>query len=384
MRLLIAPDSFKDALSAEGIAKAFSKGVNQTAPEWECILLPLADGGEGTAAIMTNALGGKLISFNTVDPLLRPITATAGWIARSKTGIVELAAASGLALLQPSERNPLYTSTYGTGLIIAQLLDMGMQELYLTLGGSATNDMGIGMAAALGFQFISDNHIVGQPRGADLLTIHSINASDIHPGLKDLKVTVLCDVNNPLYGANGAAHMYGRQKGADEATIHLLDSGLRGMAKLVLEKINKDVAHIPGSGAAGGCGAGALAFLNGKLTPGIDAILQLSGFEEKLQLSDLVVTGEGSIDLQTFTGKVVKGVTNICRRHRKPVIGICGVLQLDFREVQDLGLAAAFQISNGVSSLDKAIAETADNVERIAANLTGMMQAIINRYKKEH
>ena len=384
MRLLIAPDTFKDALSADGIAKAFAKGVHQAAPEWECVLLPLADGGEGTAAIMANALGGELISFNTVDPLLRPITAKAGWIASSKTGIVELAAASGLALLQPSERNPLHTSTYGTGMLIAQLLDMGMQELFLTLGGSATNDMGIGMAAALGFQFISDNQTVAQPRGADLPTINAIHASDIHPGLKDLKVTVLCDVNNPLYGANGAAHIYGRQKGADEAAIHLLDSGLQQMAKLVLQKMNKDVAHIPGSGAAGGCGAGALAFLNGKLTPGIDAILQLSGFEEKLQQADLVVTGEGSIDLQTFTGKVVRGVSNICQRHRKPVIGICGVLQLDFQQVRDLGLAAAFPISNGADNLEHALSATSINVERLGVHLTSLMNTIVNENKREH
>jgi glycerate kinase len=227
MHILIAPDSFKDALGAREVAEAFARGVTLSCPDWTCTLLPLADGGEGTAIIMTEALGGTMRSIPCHDPLGRDILASYGWIPGRETAIIELAAASGIQLLSKEERNPLYTSTFGTGEQIRHAIESGAKNIYLTLGSSATNDAGCGMAAALGFQFWAGDRQILRPTGVDLPALTDISFDEAFPTLKETRFTVLCDVNNPLYGANGAAHVYAKQKGADEAAIALLDEGLR-------------------------------------------------------------------------------------------------------------------------------------------------------------
>lgn len=369
MRILISPDAFKDALPANEVAESFSEGVHQICPDWECICLPLADGGEGTAAIMTKALGGELISLDTYDPLMRPVQAEVGWIPSTQTAIIELAQSSGIQRLALPERNPMHTTTYGTGLLIRQMLERGANKVYLTLGGSATNDMGVGMAAALGYQFFVDGKETLYPTGADLKTINRLDDTNVDPRLKTTQLIVLCDVNNPLYGENGAAFIYAPQKGATEEDICYLDAGLRNISALIQTVLRKDVSELAGGGAAGGTGAGATAFLNGQLTPGIKAILQLTNFSEMVSKADWVVTGEGSIDRQTFTGKVVKGVCEVCKIQSKPVVAICGVLKLSIQEYKSIGLTAVFPVSNGAVTLERALAETKENIRRAGAAL---------------
>jgi glycerate 2-kinase len=373
MHILIAPDSFKDALGAREVAEAFARGVALSCPDWTCTVLPLADGGEGTALIMTKALGGEMRSVPCKDPLGRNIFASYGWIPGLETAIIELAAASGIQLLSKEERNPLQTSTFGTGQQIRHAIESGAKHIYLTLGSSATNDAACGMAAALGFQFWAEDRQVLRPTGADLLALTNISFDEALPALKETRFTVLCDVNNPLYGARGAAHVYAKQKGADEAAIAFLDEGLRQVADILQKKTGIDLQQIAGSGAAGGAGGGAIAFFRAEVVRGIDAILHLCNFEKHLQQADLVVTGEGRIDEQTFTGKVVRGVTQACSNMEVPVIGICGLLDLDYLQVRQLGLQAAFPISNGARSLEKAIENTAEDVERLGAHLAAIL-----------
>jgi glycerate 2-kinase len=372
MRILIAPDTFKDALPANEVAEAFATGIHQICPDWECVCLPLADGGEGTAAIMTIAMGGELLLMDTYDPLMRPIQAQAGWISSTQTAIIELAQSSGLQKLVSSERNPMRTTTFGTGWLIRQMLERGATQIYLTLGGSATNEMGTGMAAALGYQFFEDGKKILYPTGADLLRINHMDDTNVNPLLKTAKVTVLCDVNNPLFGEEGAAYIYARQKGASEEDVRYLDSGLRNMAAVVKSFTGIDVTELKGGGAAGGSGAGAVALLKGQLTPGIKAILHLTNFKDKVSSADWVVTGEGSIDRQTFTGKVVRGVCEAANAQSKPVIGICGVLKLSVNEYQSLGLSAVFPVSNGAVTLEKAMSDTRENVKRTGASLAAV------------
>jgi glycerate 2-kinase len=373
MHILIAPDSFKDALGAREVAEAFSRGVALSCPDWTCTVLPLADGGEGTALIMTKALGGEMRSVPSKDPLGRDILASYGWIPGRETAIIELAAASGIQLLSKEERNPLQTSTYGTGQQIRHAIESGAKHIYLTLGSSGTNDAGCGMAAALGFQFWAEDRQILRPTGADLLALTNISFDEALPALKETRFTVLCDVNNPLYGARGAAHVYAKQKGADETAIALLDEGLRLVAGILQKKTGIDLQQIAGAGAAGGAGGGAIAFFRAEAVRGIDAILHLCNFEKHLQQADLVITGEGRIDEQTFTGKVVRGVSQACSNMEVPVIGICGLLDLNYLQVRQLGLQAAFPISNGARSLEKAIENTAEDVERLGAHLAAVL-----------
>jgi glycerate 2-kinase len=374
MHLLIAPDSFKDALGAKEVAEAFARGIHRARPDWTYTMMPLADGGEGTARIMTEALGGEMVTAPCSDPLGRPITATYGQLYGRNTAIIELAAASGIQLLQLDERNPLCTSTYGTGQLIRHAIEAGAEHIYLTLGSSATNDGGCGMAAALGFQFYNGNTIIERPTGADLSLVTEIGMDTVMPQLAATGFTVLCDVDNPFFGARGAAKVYARQKGAKDAEIELLEKGMTHLAGLLKIKTGVDLQHLPGSGAAGGTGGGASVFLKASLIRGIEAILKLSRFSDGLPDADWVITGEGRIDDQTLTGKVVKGVAEACRKYEVPVIGICGLLQLDDQMLRQLGLQAAFPISNGARSLEEALRHTAADVERLAFHLARVIE----------
>lgn len=394
MHWLIAPDSFKDAASAADLAKAFAEGVLQAAPEDRCTLLPLADGGEGTARIMINNLGGEMVRCQTLDPLGRPMEAAYG-LANDGTAIIELAAASGIQLLRPHERNPLLTSTFGTGLLVKEALQKGAKKIVLTLGSSATNDGGCGLAAALGYRFLANGKPVEIPRGEDLLNITSIDDRDVMPQISGRKTTgdssqsaekntgisftVLCDVNNPFYGQNGAAHTYAPQKGADAAAVEKLDLGLQNIARLIQSKYQLNLQEIPGAGAAGGCGGGAVAFLNARMQRGISAVMEWCDFENRVRTADIIVTGEGSIDAQTFTGKVVKGVCEIAAKHQKPVIAFCGINQLGFTEIRELGLEGVFPISNGAKPLELALKDTLADTTRLGASIAGLKSALSSR-----
>jgi len=365
MHILIAADSFKDALDAPGVCCAIELGILAAMPNANIRRFPLADGGEGTAQILTFHSGGQQIQCLVKDPLFRPVQASYGLSGNGETAFIEMAQASGLQLLEPEARNPLYTTTYGTGELISDALQRGVRNIVLGIGGSATNDGGMGMAAALGLAFLNAQGHPLEPVGKNLSEVQRIT------GRLNLnaRVEVICDVDNPLCGPTGAAQVYAPQKGADEAAAAKLDAGLAHFGELLREYTGKEVAQLPGAGAAGGLGAGAMAFLNAQLRRGIEAVMDYTDFEAALAGIDLVVTGEGKIDRQTLHGKLIKGVCSRAAAQGVPVLAFCGTLEANAADLRELGLLAAFSISNKPQSLTEAIAQTATGLEQTVAQV---------------
>jgi len=369
MKILIACDSFKDGLPALQVCQAVERGVKKADYNIETIIFPLADGGEGTAEILTHHTGGRWVSVQVHDPLFRRIEAGYGISADGKTAFMEMAQAAGLQLLKLEERNPLKTSTYGVGEMIQDAIQKGIKNIILGIGGSATNDAGIGMAGALGYEFIDHLPLImNQLVGENLSKIQRISDTNtlIH---KHINTIVLCDVDNPLFGEHGAAHVYARQKGADDAGIIALDAGLQHFAKILEAHFGKDFANIPGAGAAGGLGAGAMPFLNATLKPGIQTVIELTNFDSQLKNIDLILTGEGKIDSQTLRGKLIKGITKKAKPLGVPVIALCGTLAANPKEINELGLQAAFSILNRPMALEEALAATEILLEQTAYNI---------------
>ncbi len=365
MHILIAADSFKDALDAPGVCHAIERGILAAMPEARIRCFPLADGGEGTAQILTFHSGGQKVQCTVNDPLFRPVQASYGLSGNGETAFIEMAQASGLQLLEPGVRNPLYTTTFGTGELIADALQRGVRNIVLGIGGSATNDGGMGMAAALGLRFLDADGLPLEPVGQNLGKVHRI-AGRLE---MNARVEVICDVDNPLFGPTGAAQVYAPQKGADEAAVAELDASLAHFAELLREYCGKDVAQLPGAGAAGGLGAGAMAFLNAPMRQGIEAVMEYTGFETALAGIDLIVTGEGRIDRQTLHGKLINGVCSRAAAQGIPVLAFCGTLEANAADLRELGLLAAFSISNKPQSLAEAIAQTAAGLEQTVAQV---------------
>ena len=369
MTILIAPDSFKDALSAPDVCRAIERGVQQAAANLKTQTFPLADGGEGSAAILTLHNGGTTIYRAAKDPLFRQVQASYGLSGDGTTAFIDMAEASGLQLLQGRERNPLQTSTYGTGELILDAVRRGARRILLGIGGSATNDCGMGMAAAMGYRFLDAQGRELKPIGKHLGKVKKSDAEKLKFTLTDLQVTVLCDVDNPLYGPKGAAHVYGPQKGADESTVKILDEGLRDFADILQQHFGRDFAAVPGAGAAGGMGAGAMAFLNAELRPGLETVVQNTGFQQALEGADLLITGEGRIDGQTLHGKLIHGLCRLARERNVPVIALCGTLDASPADLKKIGLTAAFSILNRPTSLVEALKNTANLLEQSAFNV---------------
>lgn len=370
MTVLIATDSFKDALPALEVCRAIERGVHLGLPSARTIVFPLGDGGEGTAAVLTHHARGRTVRMQVKDPLFRPIEASYGLSADGRTAFVEMASASGLQLLRPDERNPLRTTTFGTGEMILDAIDKGARHLILCIGGSATHDCGAGMAEALGFNFLDTGGQPVSPTGENLHRIAQIDSGGLRFDPGSLAVEVLCDVANPLYGPLGAAHVYAPQKGADEKAVSILEEGARHFAILLSEHTGKDMAHLPGAGAAGGLGMGALAFLSASLVPGAEAVLRLSHFKDALARADFLVTGEGRLDSQTFHGKLISSLSSLARERGIPVFALCGAMLLGPAETEAMGLTAAFSILNRPCALGEAIAGTAPDLESAAFALS--------------
>ena len=316
MKILIATDSFKDALPALEVGNAIESGIRKVNEAIETIVFPLADGGEGTAEILTWHSRGKLVKASFSDPLLRRIEAQYGVSKDGKTAYIEMAQTAGLQLLGEQDRNCMNTTTFGVGEMIRHAIENGATRVVLGLGGSATNDAGMGMATALGFQFFDENDRELEPVGSNLSKVVRIGKEEVIPELKDVAFHVLCDVENPLYGENGAAYVYAPQKGASPEEVKILDDGLKHFASLLRIELLAEVDEVKGAGAAGGLGAGTIAFLNGKLIKGIDFVLEATGFEDFLKEVDLVLTGEGKIDSQSLEGKLIQGVTRYAKRYQ--------------------------------------------------------------------
>jgi glycerate kinase len=333
MNILIAPDSFKDCLSSKKVAQNIEKGIRRIMPGANIKILPMADGGEGTVEALVDATEGEIIKVEVHDPLMRKIKSFFGVLGDKKAAVIEMAAASGIELLKENERNPWITTTYGTGELIRHALDKGCEKFVIGIGGSATNDAGVGMVQALGGIFFDQQGKQIGYGGGMLNKISEIDLASLDNRIKKSQILVACDVDNPLYGPEGAAFVYSLQKGADKQMAEKLDENLRYFANKIKELLNTDIQNIKGSGAAGGLGAGLMVFLNAKLKPGFEIIKDIVELEKEIEKSDIVITGEGRIDFQTQFGKTPYGIAQAAFKYNKPVIAIAGALGERFEEL---------------------------------------------------
>lgn len=380
MRILLAPDSFKEAASAEAIAQAMARGIKRGDPQAECRLLPLSDGGEGLTHALVHATGGTLHDVETVDAVGRPIIAQFGFLGNkhtSRTAVVELASASGLEQVSPADRDPMAASTFGTGLLIRAAIDAGADRIVLGLGGSATTDGGTGLAHAFGFRFL-DAHDCDIPLGGGaLVDLARIDDSRVSDSIKNVPIVLACDVTNPLTGPEGAAHVFAPQKGATATQVELLDQGLANLARAIMQYNGRDIEHTPGAGAAGGTGGGMLGLFNASIRPGIELVLDLAHGREACAWADVVITGEGSIDSQTPYGKVPSGIAKLAQSQGKPTIAIGGTVTRDSHTIEALneaGIVATFGIAPGPADLATLIAGTERNVEITCAAIASTLR----------
>lgn len=324
MNILIAPDKFKGTLTADQVCCAVERGLTRSGMYANIRKLPLADGGEGTLEIFLHHKKGRLQEVEVHDPLMRKIEASYALSDDGKTAFIEMAKASGLILLKPEERNPMLTTSYGTGELIKDALDKNVEHIILGIGGSATNDAATGAAQALGFTFFDTQNTLLEARGESLERIERIETDGVHPKLYQVKIIAICDVTNPFYGEQGAAFVYGSQKGGYPEDIRALDQGLRQVATVVKKQIHIDVQQVKGAGAGGGFAGGAMALFHAELMSGVDTVFALTSFEEAIAWSDVVITGEGKLDEQTLHGKLVQGIVKMARRKAKKVLVLCG------------------------------------------------------------
>ena len=373
MKILIAPDSFKESLSASEVAHHILEGIKQADPDIECMCIPLADGGEGTVNSLVEATNGHLEKIKLFDPLLREIESYFGILGDGKTAVIEMAAASGLELLREGERNPMVTSSYGTGQLITAALDKEVESLIIGIGGSATNDGGAGMAQALGVDLLDKNGKKIGNGGGSLNHLESIDDRRIDPRLKHTRILVASDVKNPLCGEKGASATYGPQKGATKQMVIELDKNLAHFGKKLEEKYGISIMEVPGSGAAGGLGAGLIAFMKASLEPGFDVIKRFTGLEDLIKEADLVITGEGRMDEQTIYGKAPHGVANLAKKYNKRVIGIAGSLGPGYQILYREGFDALLSIIDKPMSLEIALGDAADLLKSTAYNLVQLI-----------
>ncbi|MGG1880096.1 glycerate kinase [Paenibacillus cisolokensis] len=374
MKIVIAPDSFKESLSALEAAEAIEKGFRSVFPDADYYKMPMADGGEGTVRSLVDATGGTIMERVVTGPLGEPVQAFFGITGDGRTAIIEMAAASGLHLVPAERRNPLLTSTRGTGELIRFALEEGVEHMIIGIGGSATNDGGAGMVQALGGRMLDRSGREIGPGGGALSDLHEVDMSGLDARLAGVRIEVACDVDNPLTGPRGASAVFGPQKGATPDMVQLLDRNLSHFADVAEQALGKTFREKEGAGAAGGLGAGLIAFLNADLRRGIDIVLNASRFEDIVRDADLVITGEGRIDRQTIYGKTPIGVAKAAKKYDVPVIGIAGSLSDDSAVVHDHGIDALFSIVPGVVTLPEAFESAAVNMERTARNIAASMK----------
>ena len=374
-KTVLGIDSFKGSLSSIEVADAVKRGILSVFPDCEVVKIPMADGGEGTMEALVYATGGKTVAVDTFDPLMRPIKAAYGILGDGVTAVIELAAASGLPLLAIDERNPMKTTTFGTGVLIAHALKQGCRNFLLGIGGSATNDGGIGLLTALGFRFFNAEGKEVEPTGEKLIEITRIDKQKVMPEVGESNFRTACDVTNPLCGLNGAAYVYAPQKGASEKMVKLLDEGLRHYASVIEKDMKTTIVSLPGAGAAGGTGAGLTAMLNAELLPGVGLVLDTLGFDNMLAECDLVITGEGRIDRQTAMGKAPAGVAAAAKKKGIPVIAIAGSVE-DCEELTNAGFNASFSVLPRILTLNEAMQpETArENITQFVTQLCRVIQ----------
>lgn len=351
-KIIIIPDSFKGSASSMEVCSCIERGVLKVFKNAIIKKIPVADGGEGTVDSIIYAAGGNIKKVYVKNPLGETIEAKYGIISKDKA-VIEIAEASGITLVDDNERNPLKYSTYGTGELIKDALNSNIKEILIGIGGSATNDCGIGMANALGYRFLDKDNNELNAIAENMIKVAYIDDNNVDKRIFDIKINVACDVKNPLYGENGATAIYGKQKGVTEESFHILDDGLKNIARIVKEKFNKEIDYIEGSGAAGGLGGGLVAFCNAQLKSGIDAVLDIIDFEEQIKDASLIITGEGAIDGQTKKGKVPVGVAR--RASNTPVIAIVGDIRDGAEAVYDMGIVSIMPALKRAMPLEEAI-----------------------------
>jgi glycerate kinase len=373
MKIVLAPNAFKGCLTASEAAAAMAEGVMKVVPEAEIVKVPVADGGDGLVDVAVEALGGEARVVTVAGPRNDRVDAAFCYVPAMRFAAVEMALASGLALLPEDQQDPTATTTLGTGEVIAAALDLGVARLGVGIGGSATNDGGIGMASALGVQFLDEAGERVEPVGGSLTKIRRIDMSGLDPRVRDVHIEAVCDVDNPLFGPSGAAHVYGPQKGASPHQVAALDAGLANLARVIEADLGIDVCDLPGAGAAGGLGAGLRAFLGAELRRGVDLVLELVGLDEKLTGADLVITGEGQIDFQTVFGKAPAGVGAAAKARGVPCVAIAGGVGEDLGELHQVGIDAVFALANSPMTLE-------DSIEKAAALMAKATEHVLRLF----
>ncbi|WP_252089560.1 glycerate kinase [Pseudomonas sp. MWU13-3659] len=374
MKIVIAPDSFKDSLDAAGVAQAIARGLAEVWPEAELLECPMADGGEGTMEAIVAASHGELRHLQVRGPLGECVEAGWGWLPDSRTAVIEMAQASGIQLVPSAQRDACRSSTWGTGELIAAALAAGARRIVLAIGGSATNDGGSGMLRALGLRLFDAD---GQPLaegGLALAQLARIDASDLDPRLAEVQVEVAADVDNPLCGPNGASAIFGPQKGANPEQVQALDQALAHFADHCARLLGKDARGEPGSGAAGGMGFAAKAFMGARFRPGVEVVAELAGLDALVQGADLVITGEGRFDAQTLRGKTPLGVARVAKQHGVPVVVLAGTLGIGYEQLYAHGIDAAFALASGPMTLEQACAEAGALLKARAGDVARLWQ----------
>lgn len=376
LKFVVAPDSFKESCTALEACQAMAAGIRRVFPDAEIVEVPMADGGEGTTQALVDATAGRIIEKEVTGPLGDPVVADLGILGDGQTAVIEMASASGIHLVTKEDRNPLITSTYGTGQLIKECLDMGIQNIILGIGGSATNDGGSGMARALGLRFLDANGNDIPEGGGHLDQLDQIDLSGVHPGLAACEIAIASDVSNPLYGEHGASAVFGPQKGATPEMVQQLDKNLQHYDQIIQRDVHKNVGQIPGSGAAGGLGAGLLAFTNSHLETGINLVIEYTGLKDKLQGADYCLTGEGQIDFQTKFGKTPYGVMKTAKAIEPniKVIAIAGSLGEDIETLYDEGFDGVFGTIPNASDLQTLLQDGKQNIQRTTESICRLIK----------
>ncbi|WP_105634792.1 glycerate kinase [Cronobacter dublinensis] len=377
-KIVIAPDSFKESLSAMDVATAIEAGFREIYPQATYVRLPMADGGEGTVEAMVAATGGHIVQVPVTGPLGNRVEGFYGVLGDGETAVIEMAAASGLHLVPPAQRDPRITTSFGTGELILAALDSGVKAIIIGIGGSATNDGGAGMMQALGVRFLDSQQRGLLPGGASLAALEHIEMSGLDPRLAHTTFTVACDVDNPLCGAKGASAIFGPQKGATPEVVAQLDAALRRFGTTLEAATGKSIISAPGAGAAGGMGAALLGMLNAQLRPGIDIVTQTLGLAQAVRDADLVITGEGRLDSQSIHGKTPVGVARVAKQFQRPVVAIAGSLTPDYQVVHEHGIDAAFSVLDRIVTLEEALDDAARNLRVTARNVAALWRMAQN------
>ncbi|EPS2707398.1 glycerate kinase [Cronobacter turicensis] len=378
-KIVIAPDSFKESLSAMDVAKAIEAGFREIYPQASYVCVPMADGGEGTVEAMVAATGGRIITTPVTAPLGNQVDGFFGLLGDGETAVVEMAAASGLHLVPNAQRDPRITTSFGTGELILAALEQGVKAIIIGIGGSATNDGGAGMMQALGARFLDGEGRELAPGGAALAGLERLDLSALDPRLAQVSVTVACDVDNPLCGEKGASAVFGPQKGATPEMVLALDAALRRFGERLEAATGKAIISAPGAGAAGGMGAALLGMLNAQLRPGIEIVIESLGLAQAVRDADLVITGEGRLDSQSIHGKTPIGVARVAKQFQRPVVAIAGSLTPDYHIVHEHGIDAAFSVIDRIVTLQEALDDAERNLRVTARNVAALWRLAEDR-----